>query len=114
METWPSTIQKADVGTDEEYYKPQDSTEFEANYIQVRPQALRGRLNLPGHGWSRMTESEFQILQSFFDANQGATFTYTHPITGVAHTCVFMCDRIKSKWGKPGWRTDIQCPIAEL
>ena len=113
MVTWPS-ITAPDQGTEEEYYKPQIKIEFEANYVQTRAQATRARHAWPSLGWSTLPESEFQLLESFFLANQGNSFTWTHPVTSVAYVCVFSSNYIKNKFGVPGYRTDVTCAIEEL
>jgi hypothetical protein len=113
MNAWPSSSLPApDEGVEEEFYKPQIRNEKEANYIQVRPRSTRGRRIFP-LTWARMTEANYQTLESFFIANQGLVFTYTHPVTNVTHNCVFSADSVKAKW-KAGWRTGIQCPIEEV
>jgi hypothetical protein len=114
MSTWPSTLPTPSWGLEEEHYKPQDKIEFEANYVQSRPLSTRARDRWGNLGWALMSEAEYQILEAFFDANQGNTFTFVHPMTGVSRTCLFSTDSIKSKYKSPGWRQDVQCPIEEL
>lgn len=113
MEDWPATLPPPDEGLEEEYYKPQTKTEFEANYIQVYPRASRGRGRWP-LGWGYMDETDYQTLETFFDANQGCMFTWIHPIKATTHTCVFSSDSIKSKWRSAGGRASVQCPIEEV
>ena len=113
MVAWPSTLPPPDEGIEEEVYKPQTKSEFQANYIQVYPRASRGRGRWP-LAWGTMTETEYQALEVFFVANQGCMFTWPHPITSVQHTCVFSADSIKSKWRSAGGRSDVQCPIEEV
>jgi len=114
MGTWPSTLPPPSSGIDEEYYRPQERMDFEANYVQVASKSLRGKKRWPDFGWEILTETEYQILESFFDANQGGSFTFTHPITGVSHTCIFSADSVKGKLGAGGIRTNVRCPIEEL
>ena len=113
MRNWPSTLPTPVIGVAEEYYKPALKSEFEANYIQTRKTATRGRRKLP-LAWDRMTEAQYQILEAFFDANQGLSFTFTHPLTSVTHTCVFSASSLKSGWSSGGIRKDVQCPIEEI
>ncbi|HSW38147.1 MAG TPA: hypothetical protein VLL97_01495 [Acidobacteriota bacterium] len=114
MNAWPaSTLPSPDFGIQEDYYKPQTKLEFEANYMQVAPRATRGRRRLP-LTWRLMTEAEYQILEAFFAANQGAPFTFTHPITNVSGTYVFSGDSVGSEWASAGWRGGVKCPIEEL
>jgi hypothetical protein len=113
MTAWPSTLPQPSQGLEEEYYKPQAKTEKEANYTQSRPTVTRGRRKFP-LSWAFMTETEYQILETFFDTYQGTMFTFTHPIKSTTHNCVFSADSIKSKWKSAGFRDDVQCPIEEV
>lgn len=113
MPNWPS-IANPSKGFDEEYYLPQAKSEFEANYVQTRKIATRGRHQF-ALVWNQMSETDYQTLKTFFDTNQGSSFTWTHPISGTSYTCVFSGDSIKSKPGVyPGYRTNVSCPIEEL
>jgi hypothetical protein len=110
---WPSTLPTPSFGLEEEFYKPQIKTEKEANYVQTRRTASRGRRILP-LAWTLMTEAEYQILEAFFDTYQGTMFTFTHPVTGTTYNCVFSANSIKAKWKSAGFRGDVQCPIEEV
>ncbi|MCE5265670.1 MAG: hypothetical protein LLG97_19350 [Deltaproteobacteria bacterium] len=112
MANWP-TLPSPDTGTKEAVYKPQLKLEFEANYIQSAPRATRHRRRFP-LTWELMTEAEYQILEAFFLANQGGSFTYTHPIRSTSHTCVFSADSIEHKWRSGGWVGGVSCPIEEI
>lgn len=112
MNNWPS-IQNPDYGFEEEIYRPQKKTEFEANYIQVYPTASRSRRRFL-LSWSYLPETDFQTLADFFEDNQGKAFIYTHPLTNTSHTCVFSSDSLKGKPLSPGLRSDVQCPIEEM
>ncbi len=113
MAEWPSMLPTPDWDTGDEFYKPQIRQEFEANYVQSRPTATRGRGRWDLK-WGRMLESEYQALKTFFNTYQGCSFTWTHPVAGTTHTCVFSANSIKSKWGGPGQWKDVECPIEEL
>ena len=110
--SWPA-IATCSVGAEEELYFPQIKQEFEANYVQSRKKATRNRKRWQ-LSWSAMTETDYQLLQAFFVANQGASFTWTHPTSGTNYTCIFSGDSIKSKIYTTNLRTDVQCPIEEL
>ena len=114
MATWPAGLPPPSWGISEEIYKPQNKIEFEANYTQSRPKGLRGRRRMPDFAWKILTEAEYQILEAFFLANQGGSFDWTHPITGVVRTFCFSGDSIKHKWTSPGYRHEVQCPIEEM
>lgn len=114
MNTWPSTLPAPSWGTKEKYYRPQERVDFEANYVQVGSKSLRGRKRWPDLKWELLSEAEYQVLEAFFDANQGSSFIWPHPVTGVSHTCVFSTDEIECTWASAGWRGGVSCPIEEL
>lgn len=113
MGVWPPTLPPPSWGIAEEIYRPQIKTEFESNYIQSRPRAIRARRRLPLE-WKVMSEAEYRTLETFFELNQGKSFAFVHPLTGATHTCVFGADTLKSAWLSAGWRKDVQCPIEEV
>lgn len=113
MNAWPSALPPPDWGTEEEAYLPQAKSEFEANYIQVYPTASRLRQRWPLK-WGLLSETDYQALLTFFAANQGCMFTWTHPIAASSHVCVFSGDSIKSTPHAPGWRRNVQCHIEEV
>ena len=108
MADFPS-IPSADFGTEEEVYKPQIRTEFEAGYVQSRPRTTREIRRFP-LSWSVLSEADYQTLETFFKANQGNSFNWTHPVTAAAYVCRFSTDSLKSVWIGPGYRA-VQCPI---
>ncbi len=112
MANWPN-IPNPDWGLEEEDYKPQIKDEFEANYVQTGPAASRMRGKFP-LGWELLSEADFQTLKTFFNTNQGGSFTWTHPVANTSHNCVFSVNFIKSKWLSAGWRSNVQCPIEEV
>jgi len=111
MSNWPS-ISPPDYGMTEEIYKPQVRTETDSNYILTRPRATRsrGRWKL---SWDTMTEADYQTLKTFFIANQGSSFTWTHPITGSSYTCVFQENSLQSSAVFNGFRS-VSCAIEEV
>lgn len=113
MSAWP-TLPTPSWGLEEEYYKPQVRTEFEQNYVQSRPAVTSGKHRWPNLGWSLLSETDYQSLETFFETNQGNSFTFTHPMSGVSYTCRFSSDSIRSRFKSPGWRMDVQCPIEEV
>jgi len=108
---WPS-IANPDFGFKETVYKPQIRQEFEANYVQSRPRSTRA-LKRWELAWSLMPESDYQALLAFFTANQGNTFTWTHPVSGTSYTCRFSMDTLESDVVFTGWR-EVSVPIEEL
>ncbi len=102
MADWPS-IASPGYGIKEAVYKPQIRQEFEANYVQSRPRSTRSvkRWTL---SWGLLSESDYGLLLAFFEANQGNTFTWTHPVTSVSYTCRFSTDTLESEIAFTGWR----------
>lgn len=111
MANWPS-ISPPDYGLSEDFYKPQVRTEFEGNYVQSRPRSTRAvhRWSLK---WSALLESEFQTLKTFFDTNQGTSFTWTHPLTSVSYSCRFSTDTLTSRIVVNDYR-EVECSIEEV
>ena len=52
-----------------------------------------------------MSETDYQTLEAFFLANQGAAFTWTHIATSVVYTVMFSQDELDSKIVYPGYRS---------
>lgn len=111
MTTWPSTLPAPDRGLEEELFLPQLRTEFESGAVQSRRRATRARRRWPLM-WSALTETHYQTLEEFFLANQGGTFTWTHPVTSTSYTCQFSGDSLKSGHNSAGYRS-ADCPIEE-
>ena len=112
MSTWPA-IPNPSSGIEEELYLPQIRQEFEANYVLSRKIATRNRKNWQ-LTWAGMLETDYQLLQAFFVANQGSSFTWTHPGSLTSYTCIFSGNSIKSTALTSDLRIDVQCPIEEL
>lgn len=92
-------------GSSEEYYRPMESTEFEANYVQVTATSARGRHSPFVLAWEKLPEVQYQSIKDFFDTHVGEEFNWTHPVTGVTHIVVFKSNKLKSDFVKPfGYR----------
>lgn len=92
--------------TGEDYYRPAVKTDFEANYVQIRETASRGRYSPFLLHWEKLPESEYQLIKTFFDLYRGSSFTWTHDITSVTYTVIFKSDYLKTKFVKPyGYRS---------
>jgi len=112
MADWPISIQKPEFNTEEELFKPQIRQIFDGNYVQSRPATTRAvrRWTLK---WNFMKESDYATLMTFFVTNQGNSFNFTHPITGVVSICRFSDNSIKSTWADVGVRA-VSCMIEEV
>lgn len=102
MATWPSIVAPS-LPIDEEEYFPQLRTEFESGSVQSVPAFTVSRKKW-ALTWSKMPESQYQTLNAFFLANQGLTWTWTHPTTGTAYTCRFSDHSLKSSLIRVGLR----------
>ena len=108
MADWPSISAPRTI--EEEYYKPQIKTEFEANYTQSRAASSRAI-----HRWNLsfvLSESDLGTLHTFFNTNLGIAFNWTNPRNSTTYSCRFSGDSIKSKsMGMSGsvnyWSVDI-------
>lgn len=69
-------------------------TSFEANYLQVRRGSTRSRMvfNL---SFDSITDTEFETLDTFFQANAGTVFDFIHPKTLVTHRVTFQNDELE-------------------
>jgi len=117
MRTWPD-IEPCEFGMEEEVYLPQVRTQFEGGYVQSRKRATVDKERFAQKwGYSKpetaMPEADFQTLKTFFLANQGSSFDWTHPYVGTSHTCRFTADGLKSAIIAPGLRK-VDCPIEEV
>jgi len=92
--SWPS-IQEPSYPLEEEVYKPQIKTEFEAGYVQSRPRATisKRRFKLT---WQAMDDTDLASLQSAFASDVGSTFSWTHPVTSTAYTVRYVGNGITS------------------
>lgn len=111
MATWP-TIQTPNVGTKEETVLAQVRTEFEGGYVQSRPLYTRGRDRLT-LVWNALPEADYQTLRTFFIANQGDSFTWTHPLTATSMTMRFTGDSLSGRIDVPGYRV-VELEIEEV
>ena len=99
--SWPS-IQAPSFPLSEELHKPQIKNEFEAGYVQSRPRATVGKRRWKLQ-WKAMTEANWNSLVSAFSADQGTTFTWTHPVSG-EYTVRYSSDSISSTIFANGFR----------
>lgn len=115
MATWPSISLPSKI--EEELYKPQVETEFEANYSASRPISSRAtrRWNL---SWNSMSQTDLDTLQTFFIVNMGIAFTWTNPRNSTTYnSCRFIGNSIKaSSVGISGgvYYWAINCTIMEI
>jgi hypothetical protein len=91
--SWPS-IQAPGFPLEEEVFRPQIKSEFEAGYVQSRPRATvskrRWKLN-----WRSMSEADWVSLAGAFAADQGSSFTWNHPVSGT-YTVRYAGDGMRS------------------
>lgn len=92
--SWPA-IAKPDYPMDEERSFPVVRSEFETGAVQTRLRFTTKRL-VATLTWNAMTQTDFATLEAFFDANQGLTFTWTHPVSSTSYTVRFQGDTLKS------------------
>lgn len=69
-------------------------TSFEGNYLQVRRGSTRSRMvfNL---SFDSITDTEFAILDAFFEAHAGTVFDFVHPKTAVTHQVTFQNEELE-------------------
>lgn len=90
---WPTTPPSFPL-TESTVYHQIKST-FENGKVQSRPKytTSKDRFDLR---WDHLTEAQFQSFKEYFEANQGTTFSWTHPITTTVYTVRFSDDTFDS------------------
>ncbi|OPY03559.1 MAG: hypothetical protein A4E60_00224 [Syntrophorhabdus sp. PtaB.Bin047] len=101
-------------GSSEEYYRPMDNTEFEANYVQVTATASRGRHSPFSLTWEKLPEAQYQSIKTFFDSHVGEEFTWTHPVTSVVHTVMFRTGKLKTDFVTPFGHRKLSLELEEM
>jgi hypothetical protein len=93
MANWPS-IRTSDWELfREKPKKRQIRTPFEAGYVQTGAAATQLKMEFK-LGWKWLLRTDYDTLVTFFDNNQGTTFTWTHIITAASYTCGWMQDEL--------------------
>ena len=115
MATWPDIGLPSKI--EEELYKPQVETEFEANYSAARAISSRA-IRRWGLNWKSMSQTDLDALQAFFIANVGLSFVWTNPRNSINYNnCRFIGNSIKaSSIGISGgiYYWEVSCIIMEL
>jgi len=93
MADWPSGIDKPDRVKRIKVKKAHRGTS-ELGYVQSRSRWTGSKYRFILE-WDAMSEDDFDLLDTFFDDNQGLSFTWTHPKTDTEYTCVFSSDEIE-------------------
>lgn len=105
MADFPSIAGPGSLTQDD--YLPQVKTEFEAGYVQSRPRHTRAR-HVFKLSWNAVTAADYATLEAFFEAQQGNTFTWTHPVSETEYTVRFADDRLSPEFISPGyWRVSL-------
>jgi hypothetical protein len=84
-------------------YRAQVRTPFEGGAVQSRPQHTRSRYVF-SLGWERLPTADLALLEAHFDANQGGTFNYTHPVTAAVHVVRYQGDELPEAVPRAGGR----------
>jgi hypothetical protein len=111
MADFPS-IATPQFGTTDATYLPQVRTEMEGGYVQSRKLFTRARGQWTLF-WNALSEADYQTLRTFFLANQGGNFNWTHPITSAVHVCRFSGDTLAGEPITAGYRR-VELPIEEV
>ncbi len=92
MAAWPS-IQDPSYPFNESIQKRQVRSQFESGHVLSRSAATVSKRKFE-LSWKAMPEADYQTLKTFFEANIGLTFTWTHPATAEVITARFSEDKI--------------------
>lgn len=94
MADFPTTIRKSDWDLFSQVrVKKQVRTRMESGVVQSRALYTASKW-LFKIGWKYLTTSEYDTLVTFFDANLGGSFNFTHPITDVVYVVRFTQDNL--------------------
>ena len=100
MANWPSIA--APNSLTESIIKKAHRSDSELGYIQSRA-VWTGSKKSFELGWNGMSTVDKAFLETFFDSNQGSSFTWTHPITSTSYTCLFTGDNLSFEFVAPGY-----------
>lgn len=92
--TFPTSIPNPST-IDGSMYCPQVRDEFDNGYVSTRKRFTKAREKISSFSWKRLTNAEYQILETFFLSVQGGIFTWVHPITGKTYTLGSSVDELK-------------------
>ncbi len=106
MAAWP-TIAEPIFPMKEITLFPVYQTEKEGPYIQQRRKwTLKKKIfQIEWDEKCALTETDYQLLETFFLDNQGLAFTWIHIATAVSYTVMFVQDSLDSEIIFPGYRT---------
>jgi len=92
--SYPVTPVPRAAGSEDSKTRALLKSESEGAYVKVRPLATKA-INRFKLNYKSITKTEFATLETFFDANIGKTFSFTHPDTAVVYTCTFDQEELK-------------------
>lgn len=52
-------------------------------------------------GWKRLTSTQLDTLETWFDENMGVVFTYTNPESAATYSVVLWEDMVQTSWVPP-------------
>lgn len=97
MTSWPDIAKPSELN--EEIIKGQIKSKFENGYVASRAKWTRSRKKFK-LSWNAMNSTDKAALETFFDANLGGTFIWTHPSENVSYTVRFSEDTINADYKK--------------
>lgn len=74
------------------------TAEFDNNMIQQRATTTRKRKSF--EATYKIDLTDFATLESFFSANLGTSFAWTHPISNIVYTVVFSSSSLDASYLK--------------
>lgn len=106
MNAWPS-IAEPKFPIQEKTLLPVIKSETDSPYMQTRKKwtAAKKYWTLEWDDKVSLLETDYQTLETFFLANQGSAFTWTHPATSVTYIVFFNQDELDSTIIFPGFRS---------
>lgn len=83
-DNWPASLPEPNYPMMEGVIKRKISTSFENGIEKSRSTATVAKKRFEPM-WTKMTESDFQTLESFFESQGSTPFNWTHPATATAY-----------------------------
>lgn len=91
------TIPEPRVGSKDSKNIPLITSESEGSYKKVRRRSTKA-LNSFTLDYTSITESEFAILDAYFETYIGTSFDFVHPKTNVTYSCTFETETLEKTY----------------
>jgi len=105
MTDWPNIAAPSNIV--DTLQKGQIRSDFDAGYVQSRAMWTRTRYKFE-LTWKVMENADKETLMTFFAANLGGTFNWTHPLSGTSYVVRFAENNIEARHLRPNyWKVTV-------